>query len=576
MCNLNALQQNIAGITKDGYDIALFLADAMRGETPGVKVCHRMEAAKHLIRYGFTDADCETTSNRLSRAGGNPVEQGEGTNTPSPSTGEGWDGGEDSSSSMSASISHLDILNYQIAHLIRHETADGHTIVNFLVDIMTGRDRPFTPKKFRIKPADRMAAARELLRRGFGDLGSRRKPSDITDEANAYDTLHTDLAKRMREYSERGTDTVRFLLEVMSDPDPDLEFTIHHRMSAAQELLRRGWDTNYDAVKSKHLQAYWQDKESPRLSVCQKKTLAGLSTSIDDYDNYDDTDYAAIAKEMREDEDREAASKSRHSRAGGNPEGQGEAANNPPLPQGDGWGEGSAGIQKTPSPVEGEGWDGGEKSPTSKSDNTLSTPILPQSKSENEPTDRKAIIKEFREAMNRGDERAALRAEAKYRRIDVKPEKNIYDYGPNDPDPTIDYYFEPLNSEEQAKFDKEDRREYGLTEVEIADYSSMPAPRGMSDPLVQLAEAAEAAEAHNTPILPNPLSPQAQKPHHPQPLKSPSFWERAKGEGNEKVPRHRAQPAACASICGSGSTMAQKSVRAGCEGVLWAAAQMAA
>ena len=115
----------------------------------------------------------------------------------------------------------------------------------------------------------------------------------------------------------------------------------------------------------------------------------------------------------------------------------------------------------------------------------------------------KVIIKEFKEAMDRGDERAALRAEAKYRRIDVKPEKNIYDYGPNDPDPTIDYYFEPLNPEEQAKFDQEDRREHGLTEEEIADYSSMPAPRGMSDPLVQLAEA---AEAHNTPILPNPLA----------------------------------------------------------------------
>ena len=70
---------------------------------------------------------------------------------------------------------------------------------------------------------------------------------------------------------------------------------------------------------------------------------------------------------------------------------------------------------------------------------------LPQTESENVPTaDRKAIIKEFKEAMDKGDERAALRAEAKYRRIDVKPEKNIYDYGPNDPDPTIDYYFEPL------------------------------------------------------------------------------------------------------------------------------------
>ena len=261
------LQQNIVSLTKDGHAIAQFLVNTMQGETPGVKVCHRMEATKHLIKYGFPDTDCKTTSDRLSRAGGNPERQGEGTNTLSPLMSEGCDGGEDSSSSMSAPVTHLDILNYQIAHLIRHETADGHTVVNFLVDIMTGRDRPFTPKKFRIKPADRMAAARELLRRGFGDLGSRRKPSDSTDEANAYDTLHTDLARRMREYSERGTDTVRFLLEVMSDPDPDLEFTIHHRMSAAQELLRRGWDTNYDNIKPKHLQDYWRDKDSTRLSV---------------------------------------------------------------------------------------------------------------------------------------------------------------------------------------------------------------------------------------------------------------------------------------------------------------------
>ena len=512
MCNLNALQQNIAGITKDGYDIALFLADTMRGKTPGVKVCHRMEAAKHLFRYGFTDTDRETTSDRLSRAGGNPVEEEQGGDeTPvqsplspgervraCPELAEGVRGKE-----IAAPVTHLDILNYQIAHLIRHETADGHTVVNFLMDTMSGRDRPFTPKKFCIKPADRMAAARELLRRGFGELGSRRKLSDSTDEANAYDTLHTDLARRMREYSERGTDTVRFLLEVMSDPDPDLEFTIHHRMSAAQELLRRGWDTNHDNIEPKHLQAYWRDKESPRLSIGQKKTQAGLSTSIDDYDHYDDTDYEAIAKEMKEEEDREAAaSKSLHPRYGKIRTGVTEpvskslpqsesgdtATSKPPLPQGEGWGEG-------------------------KETNPPSVPTLPkslpQSKSENEPTDHKAIIKEFREAMDRGDERAALRAEAKYRRIDVKPEKNIYDYGPNDPDPTIDYYFEPLNPEEQAKFDQEDRREHGLTEEEIADYSSMPAPRGMSDPLVQLAAA---AEAHNTPILPNPLAAKRKNP----------------------------------------------------------------
>ena len=527
MCIPTKLQQNIIDRTKEGDAIAKFLVDTMQGQHTDAKFNHRLEAAKHLIKYGFPDTDCETTSARLSRAGGNPESQGaeetpvqsplspgerarvRGTeNTPSPSMGEGWDGGEISLPS-SAPVTHLDILNYQIAHLIRHETAEGHTLVEFLIHIMTGRDRPFTPRKFRIKPADRMAAARELLRRGFGELGSRRRLPDTSDEANAYDTLHTDLARRMREYSERGADTVRFLLEVMSDPDPDLEFTIHHRMSAAQELLRRGWDTNYDNIKPKHLQDYWRDKESPRLSIGQKKTQAGLSTSIDDYDNYNDTDYEAIAKEMREEEDRDDNSKplrfqetlpsSRHSSESRNLEDRQAAspATKLPLPQGEGWGEGEE----------------SHESLTSKSDNTPSTPTLPkslpQSKSEDEPTDRKTIIKEFREAMDRSDERAALRAQAKYRRIDVKPEKNIYDYGPSDPDPTVDYYFEPLNSEEQAKFDKEDRREHGLTEEEIADFSGIPTQKAKSDPLKKLADA---AATHNTPILPNPLAAKHKNP----------------------------------------------------------------
>ena len=279
---------------------------------------------------------------------------------------------------------------------------------------MTGRDRPFTPRKFRIKPADRMAAARELLRRGFGDLGSRRKQSDGNDESNAYDTLHTDLARRMREYSDRGADTVRFLLEVMSDPNPEQEFTIHHRISAAQELLRRGWDTNYDAVKPKHLQDYWRDKESSRLSIGQKKTQAGLSTSIDDYDNYDDTDYEAIAKEIREEEDRDDNSKplrfqetvpsSRHSSESRNLEDRQAAspATKLPLPQGEGWGEGS---DNSLPPRRGKARMG-VKIPAQS--------LLPDKAATVNEHD-KAIIKEFREAMDRGDERAALRAEAKYR-----------------------------------------------------------------------------------------------------------------------------------------------------------------
>ena len=496
MCIPTKLQQNIISFTKDGEDIARFLAETLRGETPGVKVCHRMDAAKHLIKYGFTNADCDNNPPHTQEEGVNsdqsPLSPGErvrvrGTEIANP-------------------ISHLDILNYQIAHLIRHETAEGHTIANFLVNIMSGRDRPFTPKKFRIKPADRMAAARELLRRGFGDFGSRRKLSDSNDEANAYDTLHTDLAKRMREYSERGAAPIRFLLEVVANPNPEEEFTIHFRMSAAQELLRRGWDTNYDNIKPEQLQDYWRDGESTRLSIGQKKTQAGLSTSIDDYDNYDNTNYEAIALQLREDEGRDVNSKplrfqetvpsSCHSSESRNLEDLQGVTENPPLSQGEGWGEGN---DNSLLPRRGKARMG-VKSPAQ-------NPLPNKAATVNEHD--KAIIKEFKEALDRGDERAALRAEAKYRRIDIKAERNIYDYGPNDPDPTIDYYFEPLNPEQQAKFDKEDRREHGLTEEEIAEYSGIPTQRAKSDPLEHLTQA---AATHNTPILPNPLATKRKNP----------------------------------------------------------------
>ena len=89
MCIPTKLQQNIVSLTKDGHAIAKFLVNTMQGETPGVKVCHRMEATKHLIKYGFPDTDCETTSDRLSRAGGNPEGQGEDETPRSP-----LDGGE--------------------------------------------------------------------------------------------------------------------------------------------------------------------------------------------------------------------------------------------------------------------------------------------------------------------------------------------------------------------------------------------------------------------------------------------------------------------------------------------------
>ena len=295
MCVTSRLQQHIRNLTKDGEIVAQFLVDTVQGKTPGVKACHQLEAMKYLDRYGFSDdANQEEpnfwglipTPEELAQRQDSHTENSQLSTDNSP-------------------VTHLDILNYEIAHLIRQETAEGHTIVEFLADTMTGRDKPYTPKKLRIKPADRMAASREILNRGHGHFGRRRK---LVVDDYGYDTLHTDLAKRMREYSEHGTDAIRFLLDVMSEADPDAGFTRNHRTSAAQELLRRGWDTNYDNITPEMLQAYWRNQQSSRLSVGQKKHLANLPTTLDDYNTYDNKDYQAIADALREAEDLETIS----------------------------------------------------------------------------------------------------------------------------------------------------------------------------------------------------------------------------------------------------------------------------
>ena len=293
MCVTSRLQQHIRNLTKDGEIVAQFLVDTVQGKTPGVKACHQLEAMKYLDRYGFSD-DANQEGPHFWGLIPTPEELAASKTDEDTKPEE-----------PEREVTHLDILNYEIAHLIRTETAEGHTIVEFLANTMTGRDKPYTPKKLRIKPADRMAASREILNRGHGHFGRRRK---LVVDDYGYDTLHTDLAKRMREYSEHGTDAIRFLLDVMSEADPDAGFTRNHRTSAAQELLRRGWDTNYDKITPEMLQAYWRNQKSSRLSVGQKKHLAGLPTTLDDYNTYDNTDYQAIADAIREQEDLEAIS----------------------------------------------------------------------------------------------------------------------------------------------------------------------------------------------------------------------------------------------------------------------------
>ena len=287
-------------------------------------------------------------------------------------------------------------------------------------------------------------------------------------------------------------------------------------------------------IKPEHLQDYWRDKESPRLSIGQKKTQAGLSTSIDDYDNYDDTDYEAIAKEIREEEDRDDNSKplrfqetvpsSRHSSESRNLEDRQAASPSTklPLPQGEGWGEGTAGILNKPLPPRRE-----KSLPPAKAGVRMgvtepASSGMPQSKSENVPTaDRKAIIKEFREAMDRGDERAALRAEAKYRRIDVQiSRKEHLRLRPQRPRPNHRLLLRTPKPRTTGKVRQ--RRQTRTRPNRRRDRRFLKHARPARH--VRPASAARPNRRHpQHPHPPQPARHQAQKPHHPQPLK-PSLW----------------------------------------------------
>ena len=443
MCDINTLQQKIADLTNDGEIVIRFLADTVQGKTPAVQPCHRLEATSQLIRLGYPD--------RHSRESGNPVAQASGTSLSSDNTAHPEPVEEPTQAPTQqrpSEITYLDILNFNLAQLIRSETADGHTIVEFLLHIMTGRDSAYTPNKLRIKPADRMAASREILRRGYGHFGRRRRLIDDAEETNDYDTLHTDLAKRLRQYSEEGSQVILFLLNVMKNEVPDEEYTTRHRMSAAQELLRRGWDTNYDKIKSEHLIDYWQEQQSARLSVGQKKQLAGLQTYADEYDAYDNKDYEPQAQALHAQQDRESEARDRQANNESTRHSHEDGATSPRHSR-----------EACPRPRSGSGNPAAQNKETSRASKPTPNPN----------------------------------------------QKNTYNYTKSDPDPEQDGYYEPLNPEDQALFDYH-------TKIESGDYEEdeiQPRPVTEADRLgyqAMLKWIQETAAAEGVPVLPNPLS----------------------------------------------------------------------
>ena len=128
-----------------------------------------------------------------------------------------------------------------IQEIVRQETDDGRLIVRFFVSTMQGQLQD-------AKPSHRIAAARQLVKLGFTEAQDfidenapdpkRRRRAHHSPPADRK--LASGLAKIVRQETDDGRVAVRFLVDVMRGGLPG--FKPHHRLAAARELLRRGFD----------------------------------------------------------------------------------------------------------------------------------------------------------------------------------------------------------------------------------------------------------------------------------------------------------------------------------------------
>ena len=160
---MSNLADIIAQETQDGRLIVRFLLSAMDGDLPDFLPCHRIDAARLLVKLGFDQAQTVIDHARANRRAAAPRD--------SRSHPHAQPQAQPPDQSESHGPAHS--IRAQLAQIVREETDDGYVVVQFLVNAMEGELPDF-------KPCHRLSAARELLQRGFDCL-----PDDAAVQAAA-------------------------------------------------------------------------------------------------------------------------------------------------------------------------------------------------------------------------------------------------------------------------------------------------------------------------------------------------------------------------------------------------------
>ena len=271
------IKRYIRQATNDGKIIVDFLVDNIQGSAPHVTVNHKFKSVEWLAKLGGFIPETAV----------------------SPSKNENLAPSRlcDNKTDSKPPVTEKQILHFEIARLIKRETQDGKTAIDFLTRVVAKGERPKSGENFTV--AARMRATRELLIRGFGssDGSNRRIPSGDTED------LGSDLAKRIRGCSNDGAELVHLLVNALENKTPEADskgaqnpypkferqrktnpaegFTASQRVWAACELLRRAYDIRTDHITPADIQAYWKSQSpaaNPGIAADQNIAAAEKPT----------------------------------------------------------------------------------------------------------------------------------------------------------------------------------------------------------------------------------------------------------------------------------------------------------
>ncbi len=183
----------------------------------------------------------------------------------------------------------------RLARIVAEETGDGRRIVTFLVQVAEGhlQDEGF-------QPCHRMDSAKELVKIGLTEFEDYIQANSTPSKPRASRTSSPDagispeiaqareqLASYARELTQDGRTVIKMYTEVMEGDRNDEGFKPHHRIAAARELIKRGFDETYIQPK-------------PEVRPAETTESAELITDNSEFQNDEEepVDYVAMAKEI--------------------------------------------------------------------------------------------------------------------------------------------------------------------------------------------------------------------------------------------------------------------------------------